>query len=243
MLAYRDLRVRYAQTALGLLWAILQPLITLFIFTLIFGRALDVDTGGVPYPVYAMSGMIVWNYFAFVISQSGQSVIGAQEMVKKIYFPRLILPLSKAVTGFVDFVAGCVIFLVLIFMYGISVTPSLAAVFAFFFLAIVCSLAAGIWLSALTIRFRDFQHVVPFIVQLGLYATPVAYPSSLIPERFQLLFHLNPMAGVVEGIRWSLFGGESLHPMSVLSFIVIAILLVSGLFYFRRTERIMADLV
>lgn len=242
VLAYRDLRVRYAQTFLGLLWALLQPLITLAIFALIFGRGLQVDTGGVPYPVYAMSGLVVWNYFAFVVAQSSQSVIGAQEMVKKIYFPRLILPLSKAVVGFVDFVLAFTIFLALVVLFGVHISGNVVGIILFFLLSLVSSLSVGIWLSALTIRFRDFQHVVPFVVQVGLYATPVAYPVSLIPYRFQLYFYLNPMTGVVEGLRWSLFGGEP-PPLSILSFVVMVLLLISGLFYFRKTEKVMADLV
>jgi lipopolysaccharide transport system permease protein len=243
VLAYKDLKVRYAQTFLGLAWVVLQPLVTLFIFTLIFGRAIQVDTQGVPYPVFALAGMGAWNYFAFVMAQSGNSVIGAQDMVKKIYFPRLVLPLSKAFVGLADFAVALVLLLLAMVYYGQPLSSQLPYVTVFILLNLLCSLAIGIWLSALTIRYRDFQHVVPFMVQIGLYATPIAYPSSMIPERYQLLYHLNPMTGIVEGMRWSILGGDALHPYSYLSFLVAIVLLISGILYFKRMERVMADIV
>ena len=243
VLAYKDLRVRYAQTFLGLAWVILQPLVTLFIFTLIFGRAIQVDTQGVPYPVFALAGMGAWNYFAFVMAQSGSSIIGAQDMVKKIYFPRLVLPLSKAFVGLADFGVTLALLVLAMAYYGQPFSSQLPYVTVFILLNLLCSLAIGIWLSALTIRYRDFQHVVPFMVQIGLYATPIAYPSSMIPERYQLLYHLNPMTGIVEGMRWSILGGDALHPYSYLSFLVAIVLLISGIFYFKKMERVMADIV
>jgi lipopolysaccharide transport system permease protein len=243
ILAYRDLRVRYAQTFLGVLWAVIQPLCTLLIFSLVFGRAMQVDTGGVPYPVFAVCGMSAWTYFAFVMNQAGNSIIGAQAMIQKIYFPRLIIPLSKAVVGFVDFGISFLFILGLIAWFGVVPSGNIVFLPVFILLTVVTALGAGIWLSALTIRYRDFQHIVPFLVQLGLYATPIAYPSSLIPERFQLLVHLNPMAGIVESFRWSILGGEAPHPYSYLSFGLSVILFLSGLLYFRKVERVMADIV
>ena len=197
ILAYRDLRVRYAQTFLGLLWAILQPLATLIIFTVVFGKVAQVDTEGIPYPLFAVCGMAAWSYFAFVLNQSGNSIIGAQEMVKKIYFPRLVIPLSKAVVGFVDFIIAFAFIVILLLYYG--VTPSGNVIFlpVFILLTIASALAAGIWLSALTIRYRDFQHIVPFIVQFGLYATPVGYQSKDVVDNLpawgSFLFYANPM--------------------------------------------------
>jgi lipopolysaccharide transport system permease protein len=243
ILAYRDLRVRYAQTFLGVLWAVLQPLCTLLIFSLVFGRAMQVNTGGVPYPVFAMCGMCAWSYFAFVMSQAGNSIIGAQGMIQKIYFPRLIIPLSKAVVGFVDFVISFIFVLGLAAWFGVVPSGNIVFLPLFILLTIITALSVGIWLSALTIRYRDFQHIVPFLVQIGLYATPIAYPNSLIPERFQLLVHLNPMAGVVEGFRWSILGGQAPHPYAYLSFGLALVLLLTGLLYFRKVERIMADIV
>lgn len=247
ILAYRDLRIRYAQTFLGLTWAFVQPAATLLIFTVVFGRAVKVDTGGIPYPVFAITGMTAWTYFAFVLNQSGNSIIGAQEMVKKIYFPRLVIPLSKALVGFVDFLIAFAILIALMIFY--RVTPSVNIVFlpVFIVLTIISSLAVGIWLSALTIRYRDFQHVVPFLVQFGLYATPIAYPSETIidnlPRWGVALYYLNPMAGVVEGFRWSILGGAAPNPFSYLSFSIVILLFVSSVLYFKRVERIMADIV
>ncbi len=242
-LFYRDLRVRYAQTFLGLLWAFLQPAATLVIFILIFGKAIKVDTGNVPYPLYALSGMTAWAYFSFVLSQSGQSIIGAQEMIKKIYFPRLIIPLSKAMVGFVDFFIAVLLMIVLMIIYGFSPSSHLLLFPLFFLLDIMTALAAGIWLSALTIRYRDFIHVIPFLVQFGLYATPVGYPVSLIPAKYQFIYHLNPVAGIVEGFRFSLIGTDALTPYSFLSFSVALILFMTGLIYFKKVEQVMADLV
>jgi lipopolysaccharide transport system permease protein len=243
ILAYRDLRVRYAQTFLGGVWAILQPLLTLLIFTVVFGRGLSVETEGVPYPVFVACGMSAWTYFSFVMNQAGNSIIGAQGMVQKIYFPRLIIPLSKAVVGFVDFILGFV--LVLLFMVWYGYPPSINIIFLPFFIliTIMAALTVGIWLSALTIRFRDFQHVVPFLSQIGLYATPVGYPASLLPAKYQWLFYLNPMTGVVEGFRWSILGTAAPHPYAYLSFGLTAGLLIASLYYFRSVERVMADIV
>lgn len=247
ILAYRDLRVRYAQTFLGLFWAFIQPAATLLIFTVVFGRAVKVDTGSIPYPVFAISGMAAWTYFSFVLNQSGNSIIGAQEMVKKIYFPRLVIPLSKAVVGFVDF--GIVLLFLggLLVIYQIPVSANVWALPIFILLTIISALAVGIWLSALTIRYRDFQHIVPFMVQFGLYATPIAYPAETVvknlPHWANVLYYLNPMAGVVEGFRWSIIGGASPSVYSWISFGLIIILFFSGIVYFKKIERVMADIV
>ena len=247
ILAYRDLRVRYAQTFLGLLWAFLQPLATLTIFTVVFGRAVQVNTGGIPYPLFAITGMASWTYFAFVMKESGNSIISAQQMVKKIYFPRLVIPLSKAVVGFVDF--GIALLFVVVLMIYYRFLPSGDIIFlpVFILLTILSALSVGIWLSALTIRYRDFQHVVPFLVQFGLYATPTAYPAEAVinnlPSWATVLYYLNPMAGVVEGFRWCLLGGQPPSQYAYISFVLVVLLLVSGLYYFKRVERVMADIV
>lgn len=247
ILAYRDLRVRYAQTFLGFLWAFLQPAATLLIFTVVFGKAVKVDTGGVPYPVFAIAGMTAWTYFAFVMNQSGNSIIGAQEMVKKIYFPRLVIPLSKAVVGFVDFAIAFLFLAVLMVIYNFAPSWNIVYLPIFMLLTILSALAVGIWLSALTIRFRDFQHIVPFLVQFGLYATPIAYPAETITNNLAdwavVLYYMNPMAGVVEGFRWSILGGALPSDYAYISFALIIVLFVSALFYFRKVERVMADIV
>jgi lipopolysaccharide transport system permease protein len=247
ILAYRDLRVRYAQTFLGFFWAFLQPASTLLIFTIVFGKAVKVDTGGVPYPIFAICGMAAWSYFSFVLNQSGNSIIGAQEMVKKIYFPRLVIPLSKAVVGFVDFGIAMLFLVVLFLIYGFMPEGPVYLLPFFMLLTILAALGVGIWLSALTIRFRDFQHIVPFMVQFGLYATPVGYPSEIIlknlPAWGSFIFFLNPMAGIIEGFRWSILGGRLPSDYIYVSICVILVLFISSLYYFKKVEKVMADIV
>ena len=247
VLAYRDYRVRYAQTFLGFGWAFLQPAATLLIFTVVFGRAVGIDTGTIPYPLFAVTGMAAWSYFAYVLSQSGTSIVGAQEMVKKIYFPRLVIPLSKAAVGFVDFGITALLILALMIVYGVAPAAEIAWLPLFAAAGIVAALAIGVWVSALTIRYRDVQHAVPFVVQLGIYATPVAYPASLVTDALPawgaVLYYVNPMAGVIEGFRWSILGTDPPPPVAYLSLAVTAALFASGLAYFQRVERTMADLL
>jgi len=247
ILAYRDLRVRYAQTFLGLLWAFIQPLATLLIFTVVFGKVAVVDTSGVPYPLFAVCGMASWSYFSFVLNQSGNSIIGAQEMVKKIYFPRLVIPLSKALVGFVDFAIAMLFVVILMIYYGFIPSANIIYLPIFIILTIISALAVGIWLSALTIRYRDFQHVVPFLVQFGLYATPVGYQAKdviqRLPDWASLLYYVNPMAGIVEGFRWSLLGGDPPSIFAYFSFSIVILLFITGLLYFKRVEKVMADIV
>lgn len=243
ILAYRDLKVRYAQTFLGVLWAFVQPLFTILIFTIVFGKGMQVDTGGVTYPLFAACGMAAWTYFAFVMNQAGNSIIGAQGMIQKIYFPRLIIPLSKAFVGFVDFAINLLFILLLMIWYKALPSQNIVFLPVFILMAVISALAVGVWLSALTIRYRDFQHIVPFMVQIGLYATPIAYPSSLVPAQFQLLYHLNPMVGVVEGFRWSILGAQAPHLYAYLSFVLALFLFLTGVLYFRKVERVMADIV
>jgi lipopolysaccharide transport system permease protein len=242
-LALRDLKVRYAQTALGLLWAVLQPLTTLIVFTLVFSRVAKVDTSPIPYPVFALSGLSVWTYFASLMSQAGSSIVSAQGMISKIYFPRLIIPLSKSVVGLVDLGISLTFLVVLMVFYGVVPSAQIIWLPLFLLLALLSGLAVGIWLSALTVRFRDFLQIMPFVVQLGMYLTPIAYPARLVPEKYQFFYFLNPMAGVVEGFRWSLLGGTAPNPMIFLSAGLVLVLLVSGLYYFRSVERVMADIV
>ena len=247
ILAYRDLRVRYAQTFLGLLWAVIQPLATLIIFTVVFGKVAKVGTGDIPYPLFAVAGLGAWSYFSFVLNQSGNSIIGAQEMVKKIYFPRLVIPLSKALVGFVDFAIAMIFIIILMFYYGIAPSSTIVYLPIFILLTLISALAVGIWLSALTIRYRDFQHIVPFLVQFGLYATPVGYQAkdviNNLPEWGTYLYYANPMAGIVEGFRWSILGGDAPSAYAYFSFLIVILLFFTGLYYFKRVERVMADIV
>ncbi|MDJ1502659.1 ABC transporter permease [Xanthocytophaga agilis] len=246
ILAYRDLRVRYAQTFLGVLWAVIQPLFTLIIFTVVFGKAVGISKSipsDIPYALYAACGMSAWTYFSVVMNQAGNSIIGAQGMIQKIYFPRLIIPLSKALVGFVDFGVGLLFVLILMLWYGITPSENILFLPFYIFMTILTALSVGIWLSALTIRYRDFQQIVPFMVQFGLYATPIAYPTTLINTDYQWLFYLNPMAAIVEGFRWSLLGTDPPNFYSFISFGLSTGLFISALYYFRRVERVMADIV
>ena len=243
ILAWRDYKVRYAQTALGFVWAFLQPIVTLLIFILIFGRIAKVDTGDVPYPVFAQSGMLAWTYFAFLIGQAGESIIGAQNMVKKIYFPRLVIPISKALVGLVDFTISFII-LILVGVYY-QYIPSSNVVYLPLYLGLVVlgGLGIGIWVSALTVRYRDFKHIIPFLVQIGMYVSPVAYASEMVPGKYKFLYALNPMVGAIEGVRWSIIGGSPPSNMIYFSIAVMAVLFVSSIFYFKKVERIMADII
>lgn len=247
LLAYRDYRVRYAQTFLGFAWAFLQPLATLLIFALVFGRVARVDTGDIPYPLFAICGMAAWSYFSYVLSQSGTSIIGAQNMIQKIYFPRIVIPLSKAIVGFIDFFINIILVLFLLLYHGYAPSGNIIFLPIFFFVGVLSALAVGIWLSALTIRYRDFQHVVPFMVQFGLYITPIAYPASMVtktvPDWVTILYFMNPMAGVVEGFRWAILGTEMPSTLSYISYGVVFVLFITGLLYFKRIEKIMADIV
>jgi lipopolysaccharide transport system permease protein len=243
VLALRDLKVRYAQTLLGITWAVIQPITTLLIFVLIFDKAIQVNTGDIPYPAYALCGMTAWSYFSFVMNQSGTSIIGAQEMIKKIYFPRLIIPLSKSLVAFVDFFISLSLTLILLICYNIPLTKGILFLPVFITINILFALGIGIWLSSLTVRFRDFQHIVPFMAQIGLYASPIAYPSSFIPEKYKLLYYLNPMAGIVDGFRWCLLNTSTPNPYSFISFGIVFLIFASGIWYFKKMERTMADLV
>ncbi len=248
-LAYRDLRVRYAQTFLGLFWAILQPLSTLVIFTVVFGHVAKIDTGDIPYPLFVLCGMSCWTYFSFVLNQSSLSIKNAGDMIKKIYFPRLILPLSKAVVGLVDYLIVIVMLVIALIYSGVELSSNMLYFPFFVFVTIVSSLTIGIWLSALTVRFRDFQHVIPFLVQFGLYASPIAYPASAIvnkagvPEWLKVAYFLNPMAGATEGMRWCLLDTDPPNYLTYVSFAFVLILFFFGLRYFSKIEKTAADLI
>ncbi len=244
MLAYRDYRVRYANTFLGFGWAIIQPLLTLIIFILVFNKAAKVETGEIPYPVFAMTGMWAWSYFSYVLTQAGQSVIGAQSLITKVYFPRIIIPVSKSIVGFIDFMVSLVMLTVLMIYYHTAPSSHFAAIFLFIIGVILFSNAAGIWFSAMTIRFRDLSYVIPFLTQIGMYVSPVAYPSTLIPEQYKPYYYLNPMAAIIDGVRWSLLGSPLPDVQYlVYSGVITLVLLISGMYYFRRVERVMADII
>lgn len=244
MLAYRDYRVRYAQTVLGFTWALIQPLLTLLIFILVFHKAVRVETGEVPYALFALTGMWAWSYFAYVITQAGQSIVSSQALVTKIYFPRLIIPISKGMVGFIDFIIVFLLLLLLMVWYRFVPSANLAALPLLILAVVIFAMAAGIWLSALTIRFRDLQYVIPFLVQIGLYVSPVGYPASQVPEAYRNIYYLNPMAAIMDGFRWCLL--DTPLPATAYLFssgFIIFLLFISGVYYFQRTERQIADII
>lgn len=243
-LTWRDFRIRYAQTLLGLLWALIQPVLTLLIFILVFNKAIRVNTGEIPYAVFAMTGMWAWSYFSYVLSQSGQSLIQSQALITKVYFPRLLIPLSKSLVGFIDFFIAFLLLIILMIGFHISPSKNSFALPFFILMLVMFSLALGIWFSALTIRFRDLQYTIPFLVQLGLYLTPIGYPASLIPAPYKNLFYLNPMASIVDGFRWSLLGVALPNADFLwLNGAMILVLFAGGIMYFRRVENLMADFI
>jgi lipopolysaccharide transport system permease protein len=243
-LAWRDIKVRYKQTALGGAWAIIQPLFTMLVFSVFFGRLAKVPSNGLPYPLFALCALIPWQFFATALTQASNSVVAEKQLVTKVYFPRLAVPLSAVLASLVDLVVSFCILLVMMAYYRVMPGPAAFLLPVFVVLAFASALSVSLWLSALNVRYRDFRYTIPFIVQFWLFATPVAYPSSLVPERWRVLYGLNPMAGVVEGFRWALLAGPR-PPLDMLgaSAAAVAVILVSGLFYFRRTERTFADLV
>ncbi|HZG67170.1 MAG TPA: ABC transporter permease [Herpetosiphonaceae bacterium] len=243
-LAWRDIKVRYKQTIIGAAWAMLKPIMTMVIFSTIFGSLIGVPSGDVPYPIFVYTALISWSFFASALGQSGSSLVANASLISKVYFPRLVLPIASVFVAAVDFALAFLVLLALMLWYGIIPGSALLALPLFLLLAVTTALGAGLWLSALEIKYRDVGHIVPFLTQFWLYATPVIYPSSIIPERWRLLYSLNPMVGVVEGFRWSLLGtAHSPARQIIISTIIVVIMLIGGLFFFRRAEREFADVV
>jgi lipopolysaccharide transport system permease protein len=240
---WRDVKVRYKQTALGAGWAILQPFLLMVVFSVFFGRLLNVQSAGVPYPVFAYTALVPWTMFANAVAQSGGSLVANQQLLTKIYFPRLLIPISATLGNLVDFVFAFAVLVGLMLYYGIAPPAAILLTPILVLLAVVTALGVGLWLSALNVKYRDVRYVIPFLVQLWLFATPVAYSSSIVPAAWRPLYDLNPMVGVVEGFRWALLGTGHLDPMFGVSAVVAVVVLLGGLVYFRRTERTFADVV
>ncbi len=243
-LVWRDLKVRYKQTILGVAWAVLQPLLTMLVFTLFFGRLARVPSDGVPYSVFAYAALVPWTFFATGFATASNSLVGSAHLITKVYFPRLTIPLATVLAGLVDFALTFPLLFGLMWYHGIAPTANIVWLPAFIALAFVTALGVGLWLSALNVQFRDVRHVVPFLTQIWMFATPIAYPSSLLPEQWRALYALNPMVGVVEGFRWALLGTNTRPgPMIAVSALAAVTLLVTGAFFFRRMERTFADVV
>ena len=243
-LTLRDIKVRYKQTVLGAIWAILQPLLTMVIFSVLFGVIAKLPSEGIPYPIFTYSALLPWQLFAYALTQSSNSLIGSQTLVSKVYFPRLIIPIASVLPGLVDFAVAFIVLLGMMVFYQIPITIHLLALPLFLLLAVASALAVGLWFSALNVKYRDIRYVVPFLAMFWQYATPVAYSRTLIPERWQLIYALNPMTSVVEGFRWALLGTESsLGPMVWASAGVVILLLFGGLLYFKHMEDTFADVI
>ena len=243
-LTWRDIKVRYKQTALGAAWAIIQPVMTMVVFSLFFGKLGKIPSDGVPYPIFSFAALVPWTFFANGLSQSSNSLVGSSNLIKKVYFPRLAIPIATVLSGLLDFVLAFVVLLAMMLYYGVVPTVNTLWLPLFLLLAVVTSLGVGLWLSALNVQYRDVRYVVPFLTQFWMFATPIAYPSSLLHEPWRTIYALNPMVGVVEGFRWALLGTNTAPgPIIAASSFAALLILISGAFYFRRMERTFADVV
>lgn len=244
-LAWRDILVRYKQTAIGVAWALLRPLLTMIVFTIVFGKLAKLPSGGAPYPIMVFSAMLPWQFFATSFAEAGNSLIANANMISKVYFPRLVMPASAVIVSFVDFIISFSILLVLMLWYGFIPSPKIFLLPLFILLAFGASIAGGLWIAALNVKYRDFRYIIPFVVQLGLYISPVGFNSSIVPDKWRLLYSMNPMVGVIDGFRWAILGGEyQLYlPGFFLSIVLVTIILATGIVHFRKTEKTFADII
>ena len=247
-LVWRDIKVRYKQTALGVTWVILQPVVSMVVFTFLFGNLLGVPSGDVPYPIFSYAALLPWNYFASSINKSSTSLVMNTNLVTKVYFPRMVIPISSVLSGLVDFGFGFLVLIGLMIYFRIPPTWTILFLPAFLFLAMLTALGFGFWLSALNVRYRDINYLVPYLIQIWMYLTPVIYSVTLIPEQYQFLLALNPMTAVVGGFRWALLGSylaDAQAPVDVIifSFLISLLVLITGAVFFRRTERTFADVI
>ena len=247
-LVWRDIKVRYKQTALGIAWIVLQPIVAMIVFSVLFGGLLNAPSGGVPYPIFTFTALLPWGYFAGSLTRSSTNLVDSAHLITKVYFPRMSIPIAGVLSGLVDFAVAFVVLIFMMVFYRIVPTPAVVLLPAFLLLAMITALGFGLWLSALNVRFRDVKHMVPFLVQMWMFLTPVVYSSTILPEPYRYLMALNPMTGVVVGFRWALLGNyladaqppDALFPISIAISLVV---LVSGAFYFRSTERTFADII
>ena len=244
-LAWRDILVRYKQTAIGMAWALIRPFLTMVVFTVVFGNLAKLPSEGVPYPILVFAGMLPWQFFSTALSECSNSLISNANLISKVYFPRLIVPTSAVIVSFVDFMISGMILLGLMAWYNYVPSWRILTLPLFISIAFAASIGVGLWLAALNVEYRDFRYIVPFIVQFGLYISPVGFSSNIVPEQWRLLYSLNPMVGVIDGFRWAILGGESKLYMSgfMLSMGLVVFLLISGIWYFRKMERTFADVI
>jgi len=243
-LVWRDVKVRYKQTALGAAWAIIQPFMAMVVFSIFFGKLAKMPSDGIPYPLFAFAALVPWSFFANGLSQSSNSLVGSAHLITKVYFPRLVVPISSVISGIVDFVLAFLVLLGMMLYYRIFPTINIIWLPFLLFLAFVTALGVGMWLSALNVEFRDVRYVIPFLTQFWMFATPIVYPSSLLSEPWRTVYGLNPMVGVVEGFRWALLGTQTAPgPIVIVSSLAALTILIGGAFYFRRMEKTFADVV
>ncbi|MBD2666141.1 ABC-2 type transporter superfamily [Richelia sinica FACHB-800] len=244
-LAWRDILVRYKQTAIGIAWALIRPFLTMVVFTVVFGQLAKLPSEGAPYPILVFSAMLPWQFFANSLSECSNSLITNANLISKVYFPRLVVPTSAVVVSFVDFLVSGMILLALMAWYNFVPSWRILTLPLFIGIAFAASVGAGLWLASLNVQYRDFRYIVPFIVQFGLYISPVGFSSSIVPEKWRFIYSLNPMVGVIDGFRWAILGGESqlYLPGFLLSLALVGLLFVSGIWYFRKMERTFADVI
>ncbi|MFT5134704.1 MAG: lipopolysaccharide transport system permease protein [Gammaproteobacteria bacterium] len=244
-LAWRDLLVRYKQTIIGISWALIRPLLTMAVLTVVFGKIANLPSGGVPYPILVFAALMPWQFFASAFSEAGNSLINNSNMISKVYFPRLTIPVSVVMVNLVDFLISLILMVVLMVFYGHMPGPEILVLPLFIVAVVAISVGSGLWVAALNVKYRDFRYVIPFVVQFGLYISPVGFSSDVVPSAWRLAYSLNPMVGVIDGFRWTILGGshEIYMPGFVLSMSVAVLILVSGISYFRRTEKLFADVI
>lgn len=244
-LAWRDILVRYKQTTIGIVWALARPLLTMLVFTLVFSKLAKLPSEGVPYPLLVFAALLPWQFFASAFSGAGDSLISNAGMISKVYFPRLVIPASALIVSFVDFLISCVLLVGLMIWYGYAPSLRIVTLPLFILVAFAAAMGAGLWIAALNVKYRDFRIIVPFVVQFGLYVSPVGFSSNIVPEQWRLLYSLNPMVGVIDGFRWAILGGNTqlYWPGFLLSLFLVLVILVTGIVYFRKTEKTFADVI
>jgi lipopolysaccharide transport system permease protein len=244
-LAWRDILVRYKQTVIGVVWALGRPLITMLVFTLVFSKLAKLPSDGVPYPILVFAALLPWQFFSSAFSGAGDSLISNAGMISKVYFPRLVIPASAVIVSFVDFLISGIILVGLMIWYGFAPNLRMLTLPLFIFVAFAAAMGAGLWIAALNVKYRDFRIIVPFIVQFGLYVSPVGFSSSIVPEQWRLLYSINPMVGVIDGFRWAILGGNTplYWPGFLLSLALVIIIFITGIIYFRKTEKTFADVI
>ena len=244
-LAWRDILVRYKQTAIGLAWTLIRPLLTMIIFVFVFGKLAKLPSNDVPYPILVFAALLPWQFFANAFIEAGNSLIGNANMISKVYFPRLVVPASAVIVSFVDFLISGIILVGLMLWYGLAPDWRILTLPLFILIAFAAAMGAGLWTAALNVKYRDFRYIIPFVVQFGLYVSPVGFSSTIVPEQWRLLYSINPMVGVIDGFRWAILGGNTQFywPGFLLSILLVLVILITGIVYFRKTEKTFADII